>query len=275
MPAQSKLAAHLATFAPTLVGYSGGVDSTLVAVVARKVLGRRHAAAGMGISPSLPSAQRDRARQMAREFDLELLEVPTSELEDPNYVANEPSRCYFCKAELWRRLGEIARERGFTVLADGANADDTSGHRPGSEAAAEYGVRSPLIEVGYSKADVRAEARSLGIPVWDAPAAPCLSSRVMYGLEVSPDRLRQVEHGEALLREIGVAGDLRVRHRGTEARIEVHASEFDRVRAHREQVGRALLALGFDRVVLDLRGYRRGSLLGQAGDDLELLASSA
>jgi len=132
-----------------------------------------------------------------------------------------------------------------------------------------------LIEVGYTKEDVRAEARTLGIPVWDAPAAPCLSSRIMYGLEVSPERLRQVELGEALLREIGVVGDLRVRHRGAEARIEVRISEFGRVRANREDIVRRMLELGFQRVVLDLRGYRRGSLLAMSDEDLETLAPPA
>jgi uncharacterized protein len=229
----------------------------------------------MGISPSLPADQRDRARAMARQFDLELIEVPTSELDDPDYVANEPSRCYHCKLELWRRLQDVVQERGFAVLADGANVDDTGEHRPGLQAAAEYNVRSPLIEVGYAKDDVRAEARTLGIPVWDAPAAPCLSSRIMYGLEVSPDRLRQVELCEALLRELGVEGDLRVRHRGAEARIEVRASEFDRVRANRNDIAKQMLELGFQRVVLDLRGYRRGSLLVKSDDDLELIAPSA
>lgn len=272
MPAQSKLAAHIASFPSILVGYSGGVDSTLLAVVARNVLGREKAAAAMGISPSLPAAQRKRAVAMAQQFDLEWIEVPTNEFDDPQYIANEPSRCYFCKLELWRTLEHVARERGYEVLADGANADDTTDHRPGLRAATEYGVRSPLLEVGYTKEDVRAEARALSIPVWDAPAAPCLSSRVMYGLEVSPDRLRQVEQGEALLRDLGIAGDLRVRHRGDEARIEVHPTEFDRVRDHRDGIGKQLLALGFNRVVLDLRGYRRGSLLVQGTDDVELIA---
>jgi uncharacterized protein len=275
MPAQSKLATHLATFPSVLVGYSGGVDSTLVSVVARDVLGRERSAAAMGVSASLPAVQRDRALAMAQQFDLELIEVPTGELDDPDYIANEPSRCYFCKIELWRRLDHVARDRGYEVVVDGANTDDTGDHRPGSQAATEFNVRSPLVEMAYSKADVRTEARTLGIPVWDAPAAPCLSSRIMYGLEVSPDRLRQVERGEAFLRELGVEGDLRVRHHGSEARIEVRSSEFERVRAHRDTIGRKLRALGFERVVLDLRGYRRGSLLVRGVDHLELIAKES
>jgi len=274
MPPASRLASVLASYRSVLVGYSGGVDSTLVAVVARQVLGRERAAAALGISASLPEEQRERALAMARQFDLELIEVPTGELDDPNYTANAPDRCYFCKRELWDTLATVARERGLAMLADGANVDDAGDHRPGLRAADEYEVRSPLIEAEYAKADVREEARTLGIPVWDAPAAPCLSSRIMYGLEVNRDRLRQVEHGEALLRSLGVSGDLRVRHHGSEARIEVRTSEFDLVRAHRERLGRGLLALGFDRVLLDRRGYRRGSLLVTGTDDLELLAES-
>lgn len=274
MAPASRLASVLASYRSVLVGYSGGVDSTLVAVVARQVLGRERAAAALGISASLPEEQRERALAMARQFDLELIEVPTGELDDPNYTANAPDRCYFCKRELWDTLAAVARERGLAMLADGTNVDDAGDHRPGLRAADEYEVRSPLLEAEYAKADVREEARTLGIPVWDAPAAPCLSSRIMYGLEVNRDRLRQVEHGEALLRSLGVSGDLRVRHHGFEARIEVRTSEFDLVRAHRERLGRGLLALGFDRVLLDRRGYRRGSLLVTGTDDLELLAES-
>jgi uncharacterized protein len=274
MPATTRLASVLASYPSVLVGYSGGVDSTLVAVVARQVLGRERAAAAMGSSASLPEEQRERALAMARQFDLELIEVPTGELDDPNYTANAPDRCYFCKHELWDTLAAVARERDLAVLADGANLDDTGEHRPGLRAAHEYEVRSPLTEAEYTKADVRDEARTLGIPVWDAPAAPCLSSRIVYGLAVNRDRLRQVEKGETLLRSLGVTGDLRVRHHGSEARIEVRPSEFDLVRANRDRIGRGLLALGFDRVLLDCRGYRRGSLLVTGTDDLEVLAGS-
>jgi uncharacterized protein len=173
---------------------------------------------------------------------------------------------------LWTKLARLARERGLAVVADGTNADDLVDHRPGMKAAAELDVRSPLAEAGYTKEDVRREARALDIPVWDAPAAPCLSSRVMYGLSVTPGRLRQVEEGEACLRAIGVTGDLRVRHHGEEARIEVSASELPRVRQHRDVVTRELLALGFMRVTLDLRGYRRGSFLLAGEPQTELLA---
>lgn len=272
MPSSSRLEALISTFPSVLVGYSGGVDSALLAVVARRALGRDRAVAAMGVSASYPAAQRAQALEIARRFDLHHLEVVTDELSDPDYIANAPNRCYFCKRALWSKLTRVARERGLGVVADGTNADDLGEHRPGLGAAAEFGIHSPLAEAGYAKAQVRQEARALGIPIWDAPAAPCLSSRVMYGLSVTPQRLDQVEQGEQFLRSLGVEGDLRVRHRGEEARIEVAPSEFDRIRANQGPVAARLLALGFARVTLDLRGYRRGSLLttGRA-PELELL----
>lgn len=275
MPSRSRLEALVATFPSVLVGYSGGVDSALLAVVARRVLGRDRAVAVMGISASYPAAQRAQALEIARRFDLHHLEVVTGELGDPDYIANAPNRCYFCKRELWTRLTRVARERNLALVADGTNADDLGEHRPGLRAAGELAIRSPLAEAGYTKAEVREEARSLGISIWDAPAAPCLSSRVMYGLSVTPHRLSQVEQSEEFLRTLGVQGDLRVRHRGEEARIEVAIPELDRIRANRGPVAARLLELGFARVTLDLRGYRRGSLLAQRAPEVELLGERA
>ncbi|NIM48405.1 MAG: ATP-dependent sacrificial sulfur transferase LarE [Gemmatimonadales bacterium] len=272
MTAAAKLEGLIATFPSLLVGYSGGVDSALLAVVAQRVLGGRRAVAAMGISPSYPAVQREQALDVARQFDLNVVQIHTEEMTDPAYLANSTDRCYFCKRELWAKLSALARERGLAIVADGTNADDLTEHRPGLQAAAEHEIRSPLAEVGYSKADVRREARALGIPIWDKPAAPCLSSRVMYGLSITARRLAQVEQGEALLRAVGVEGDLRVRHRAQEARIEVAPSQFGRVRARAGHIGERLLALGFDRVTLDLRGYRRGSLLEAGELALELLA---
>jgi uncharacterized protein len=274
MESRSRLEAVVATYPSVLVGYSGGVDSALLAVVARRVLGFNRAVAALGISASYPEAQHEQALAVARGFDLHLLEVPTNELSDPNYVANAPSRCYFCKRELWGKLVAAARERNLAIVADGTNASDLGEHRPGLQAAAEYQIRSPLAEAGYTKADVRAEARALGIPVWAAPAAPCLSSRIMYGLRVTPGRLRQVEAGEALLRALGIEGDLRVRHRGDEARIEVQPSQFRRVRAHRDQLAIHFLDAGFASITLDLRGYRRGSFLAGEAPELEVLGQA-
>src|SRR3989440_10594915 len=197
-----------------LVGYSGGVDSALLAVVLRQELGRERMLAAVGRSPSYPAAQWAAARAVAERFDVPLLELDTHELDDPSYLANPTNRCFFCKAELWRRLVPEARARGLSVVCDGTNADDLREHRPGYAGGRAAGVRWPLAEAGLTKADVRRAARALGLPVWDAPAAPCLSSRVAYGIPITSQRLAQVERAEAYLRELGVTGDLRVRHHG-------------------------------------------------------------
>jgi uncharacterized protein len=266
MPTLPVLQEHLAGLGRVVLGYSGGVDSALLAVAGRAALGPERMLAVIGRSASYPVAQWQTAVDLARQFDVPLLELDTRELDDPRYVANAPNRCYFCKAELWNRLGAIAAGRGFDVVIDGTNADDLGEHRPGLSAALEWGVRSPLAELGWSKADVRAAARALGLPIWDAPAAPCLSSRIRYGLAVTPARLAQVEAAESHLRELGIDGDLRVRHHGATARIEVATEHHPRLRDGWEAVQAFFLSLGFDDVELDPRGYRRGSLLAIAAE---------
>jgi uncharacterized protein len=244
-----------------LLGYSGGVDSALLAVVLRQELGRERMLAAIGRSESYPDAQWRLALDIAARFDVPVLEVATHELEDPRYLANAPNRCFFCKTELWARLGQVAAERGLAVICDGTNADDLGEHRPGRAAGSAAGVRSPLADAGFAKADIRSAAGALGLPNWDAPAAPCLSSRIQYGVAVTPARLKQVEAAEAFLRSEGVTGDLRVRHTGTAARIEVDPSFIVLVEARLEAVRRHLAGLGFTSVEVDPRGYRRGSLL--------------
>jgi uncharacterized protein len=255
------LHAHLNTLGRVVLGYSGGVDSALLAVVGARALGANRFLAVTGRSPSYPEVQHRNAVELARRFDVPLLEVDTHELEDPRYLANPTNRCYFCKSELWLRLGALARERGFDTVIDGTNADDLGEHRPGLRAAAEYQIRSPLAELGWTKWDVRQAARGLELPTWDAPAAPCLSSRVRYGLEITSERLRQVEEGESFLRSLGVTGDLRVRHHGRKARLEVTPDQMDRVRAQWRSIDAEFSSLGFDEVELDPAGYRRGALL--------------
>ena len=260
------------SFQSVLVGYSGGVDSALLAVVARRTLGRDRTVAALGLRPSVSAEQRVQARRIAAQFDVRLIEIETREFEDPKYIQNATDRCYFCKRELWSRLADEATRLGMAVMADGTNADDSGDHRPGERAGHEHAVRSPLADLGFAKVDVRSAARSLGIPIWDAPAAPCLSSRVLYGLAVTPVRVGQVEAGEAILRRFGVEGDMRVRHRGDEARIEVVASQQETIRRHRDAIGGELLDLGFERVTLDVGGYRRGSFLKAGSHAVELLA---
>lgn len=244
-----------------LLGYSGGVDSAVLAVVGTRALGPDRMTAVLGRSASLADAQLEQARALAERFDITLLEVDTAELGDPDYRANRPDRCYFCKRELWDRLGALAAERGDAIVVDGTNADDLREHRPGARAGLEHAVRSPLAELGWTKAAVRDAARALGIPIWDAPSAPCLASRIQYGLEVTPERLRQVELAEQFLRTLGVTGDLRVRHHGSRARIEVIPEMFALLADHRSSIDAALADLGFAAVTVDPAGYRRGSLL--------------
>jgi uncharacterized protein len=255
------LRGHLLGYGRVVLGYSGGVDSALLAVAGRQALGPDRFLAVIGRSASYPAVQWQTAIEVAHRFDVPLREVDTGELSDPRYLANTPDRCYFCKSELWDRLLDVARARGFDTIVDGTNADDLGEHRPGLRAAGERQIRSPLAELGWSKARVREASRALGLPTWDAPAAPCLSSRVMYGLEITPERLRQVEQGEAYLRRLGVIGDLRVRHHGARARIEVAAEQLPRVRAGWEGVEAFFTGLGFASVELDPAGYRRGGLL--------------
>lgn len=244
------------------VGFSGGVDSAYLAVVARRALGAPHVLALIGRSASHPHEQWRVAREVAERFDIPVHEIDTRELDDPRYASNPSNRCYFCKTELWGRLAPLARARGFTTLLDGTNSDDLADYRPGAEAAREWGIASPLAELGFDKATIRARSRVLGLPTWEQPSSPCLASRLPYGTAVTVERLRQVERAERALRALGIGGDLRVRHHGELARVELGADalavwlEPDRLR----RLTRALREAGYPRTALDLHGFRSGSL---------------
>ena len=250
-----------------LLGFSGGVDSAYLACVALDALGPAKVLAVIGRSASYPAEQWTRAREVADRFSVPVLEVDTDEMNDPRYRANPTDRCYFCKTELWSRLAPIAAERGLAVVVDGTNADDRNDHRPGARAALERGVASPLAELGFRKAEIRALSERRGIPTWDQPSSPCLSSRLPYGTEVTPLRLRVVERAEAALRNLGIRGNLRVRHFGERAKVELDREELARWSddSARRQITDAVREAGFQTVEIDPRGFRSGALNVLAG----------
>lgn len=259
---ERRLTAWLAAQGRVAIGYSGGVDSAYLAVMARRTLGAGAVLAIIGRSESYPAEQWATARRVAEEFDVPVLELRTEELADPRYAANPSNRCYFCKTELWGRLVPAAHARRFDSVADGTNADDLGGHRPGARAAREHAVASPLAELGFTKEEIRRRSRLLGLPTWQQPSSPCLASRLPYGTPVTAERLRQVEHAEAALRALGVEGDLRVRHHDDLARIELGRDELAHWLAPEAsaRLADAVRAAGFARVAIDLRGFRSGSL---------------
>lgn len=259
---ESDLTAWLEARARVAIGFSGGVDSAYLAVKARLTLGPERVLAIIGRSASYPEAQWAAAREVARAFDVPVLELDTEELDDPRYAANPSNRCYFCKTELWSKLVPVAHAHGFETVADGTNADDLSDWRPGAKAAREHGVASPLADLGFTKQHIRDASRRLGVPTWRQPSSPCLSSRLPYGIAVTRARLEQIERAEAALRTLGITGDLRVRYHEDLARIELGAEELPSWMepSRFESLREALLATGFARVALDLRGFRSGSL---------------
>ncbi|HEY2157230.1 MAG TPA: ATP-dependent sacrificial sulfur transferase LarE [Isosphaeraceae bacterium] len=258
---RDRLIQALRGYGRVAVAYSGGVDSAVVAKAAREALGDE-AVAVTAVSESLASGELEEAKELAERIGIKHRVIKTEEFADPNYLRNNPDRCYFCKSELYGRLSEMLRVLDVDVIASGANRDDSGDHRPGMKAAAENGVRHPLQECGLGKAEVRALAKAWDLPAWDKPATPCLSSRIAYGEEVSPERVRMVDEAEQWLRSRGLRL-LRVRyHKGDLARVEVPVEELPRLASAdvRDQLVPAFKALGFKYVTLDLEGFRSGSL---------------
>ena len=276
MTKQQRLDGLLQDLGSVLVAYSGGVDSSYLALRAHQLLGAR-ALAVTADSESLPEWQRRQALDVAGRFGFAHRLVSTRELSNPLYAQNAPDRCFHCKSELFARLVPLAASLGLAHVAYGAILDDLQDYRPGHRAAAAAGARAPLAEAGLTKSDVRELSRALGLPTWDAPASPCLSSRVAYGVSVTPPVLRQIERAEDALRALGFR-ELRVRHLGGgAARVELGAPELPRLQdaALRARVLACVAEAGYAHVTIDASGYRRGSLNDALRDGLDSGVSSA
>ena len=243
-----------------IVAYSGGVDSSYVAYVANAELGPR-AVCITGQSASLPAFQRTEIDRVVERFGFQHEVIETDELDNPSYRANNSDRCFFCKDELYTKLESVARGRGIRTIVDGSTVDDLGDYRPGRRAAAQHAVRSPLIEVGLSKSEVRELSRRATLPTWDKPASPCLSSRIAYGTTVTIERLSKVDRGEEILREFGFR-EFRVRHHDQLVRLEIATAEMDQILRKEvfEELATRFRELGFKYVTLDLEGFRSGSM---------------
>jgi len=243
------------------VAFSGGVDSTLVAVAAHRVLGPK-ALAVTAVSPALAKRELEETVSLAARFGFPHRIIHTNEMEREGYVANSPQRCYFCKTELYSQLTELADQESIKWVVNGANTDDIGDYRPGMVAASEHRVRSPMVEVGLTKADVRVIAKILDIPIWDKPAQPCLSSRIPYGTPVTVENLSKVEQAEDYLRGLGLR-EVRARHHDRLCRIEVGEDEMDFAFERRKEIVSAIKKIGYLWVSIDMSGLRSGSLNDQ------------
>jgi len=244
-----------------VVAYSGGVDSTFLLKAAVETLGAENVLACVGVSASLAKSQYEQAIECAKVIGAKVEEVTVDEVSDSKYAANKADRCFHCKAHLYGILNEIAKERDFNCVVCGSNFDDKNDFRPGNRAAKVFGVRCPLMEAELTKEDIRQLSRQMNLPTADVPASPCLASRISYGLEITEERLKQIEEAEDFLRGVGLA-EFRVRHHDTVARIEVHAEDMEKVTREpaRSQIVEKLKSLGFKFITVDLQGFRSGSL---------------
>jgi uncharacterized protein len=244
-----------------VVAYSGGVDSTFLLKAAVETLGAENVLACMSVGPAEPGNLYERARNAAERIGVELMTVEAGEMDDPRFTANNPDRCFHCKSRLCHRLLDVAQQRGIEHVVFGTNRDDLDDFRPGNRALKAFGIRSPLAEAGLTKDDIRQLSRQAGLPTADQPASPCLASRIPYGLEITEQRLRQIDQAESFLRSLGFV-EFRVRHHDTIARIEVRPQDVPKLTVEpvRSKVVDKLKSLGFQFVTVDLQGFRSGSM---------------
>ena len=260
----NNLQANIGKLKNVVVAFSGGVDSTFLLKVCLDVLGRENVLAFIGESPTCPDREIEEAKGLAALIGAEYLIGETTEMNDPNFIRNDKSRCYHCKSHLFRKAWEIAQERGFRSVVEGSNLDDMDDFRPGRKACTEQNVRSPLLEAGLTKQEIRDLSKALSLLTHDKPAFACLSSRVPYGTSINEQALKRIERSEDFLRSIGV-GQLRVRYHGAVARIEVMPEDFGKIITNRELISEALQTYGFSYITIDLQGYRMGSMNAPSG----------
>ena len=241
------------------IAFSGGVDSSLLLKVAVDTLGPQNVLACYATSPSQPQCQRKTAIDFANSLNIKLIEVPTTEISDPAYIANTPNRCYICKVHILSEIKKAAQNQGFKNILCGNNVDDEKDFRPGNRAVKEQAAICPLLDANLTKQDIRQLSRQLNLPTAETPSSPCLASRIVYNLEITPQRLEQVEQAEDYLRQLGFTA-LRVRHHGDIARIEILPEQINNVLTQRQQISEKMKSIGFKFITLDLQGLRLGSL---------------
>jgi uncharacterized protein len=248
----------LKSYSSAVVAYSGGVDSTFLAVITHQVLGEKSLAV-TAVSPTYPEDQLIEAKEIATQYGFSHQVIHTKEFDEPDFIANPPNRCYYCKLALFKQIRQLADEKGFKEVLDGANVDDLSDFRPGHRATKELRVRSPLQEAGMTKADIREASRALSLPTWNKPACACLASRIPYGISITPEALQRIDQAEKYLFSLGFV-EIRVRDHYPVARIEVGKSQLDLAWQQRDSIAVKLHEFGFPFVSLDLDGFRSGSM---------------